>query len=90
MDVLPVLNQAAGGSKHSLLLTQERAECDLQVHLEAEFGAGEKGDCAPKGKSWFTLSTQLSTMKILAQSSSPQWHRDQNETKSKTRELRTV
>lgn len=42
MDVLPVLNQAAGGSKHSLLLTQERAECDLQVHLEAEFGAREK------------------------------------------------
>lgn len=44
MDVLPVLNQAAGGSKHSLLLLiQDRAGYDLQVHLKAEFGAREKG-----------------------------------------------
>lgn len=47
MDVLPVLSQAAGGSKHSLLpLIQERAEYDLQVHLKAEFGDKGKGDCS--------------------------------------------
>lgn len=59
MDVLPVLNQAAGGSKHSLLLLiQERAEYDLQAHLKAEFGARGKRDCAPESMPWFDSSRQ--------------------------------